>query len=703
MVRSLILRASARVLAWGSIGFAAAGSDRARAASEPPGDWSAPVAASRQRIEREALPDDGWTARLRLYEPDVRISVKPHTLRAPRFQVLAPDAAGRLRRVDVPAAQTYRGTVVGLPGSRVAAGIVNGRLHAAIVLDGLRWFVQPAGDFNPAAAIDEYAVYRDSDVPKGDGRCGVSANAWPLPGIPGDPPEGANCNGICEIAFDADFEFYEQNDSSIPNTVANIENVLNAVEAIYLADVGIEYELTTVIVQSNESDPYESTNPGMLLAEFQSYWNANQGAVMRDTAHLMTGKNLDGPVIGIASLGSVCNLGAAYGLSQSNYTGNFALRVALTSHELGHNWNALHCNNDPDCSIMCSGLGGCSGNITSFNPSSANAIIAYRNSASCLAPGGPYPPTAIDDDVSGLLDSPFTINVLANDVEPNCDPLSIIAFDAVTPSGAAVELAPDGQSLTYTPPVAFTGNDTFGYSIADDTGASDSAEVTVHVVALIEPVDEAYTCPGINATYYNLSASPPSVLPNFAALTPIGGQILSQINFPTTNGAFAGSGLSNDVGAVFEGYLYIGGTGAYRLYTESDDGSKLFIGPQLVVDNDGLHGMVEQSGVVGLSAGLHPIRVEFFEHLGGAGLIARISGNELPKQLIPPGLFRRASFAGNCNCNGGIGLVDHSVLTGCLNGPGGAITATCTCGDFDGDDDVDLSDVAAFENSFSGS
>ena len=58
----------------------------------------------------------------------------------------------------------------------------------------------------------------------------------------------------------------------------------------------------------------------------------------------MAGTNIDGSTIGIAWIGVMCNDNWGYGLSQSQYTTDIASRVQLTAHELGHNWNACHCN-----------------------------------------------------------------------------------------------------------------------------------------------------------------------------------------------------------------------------------------------------------------------------------------------------------------------------------------------------------------------
>lgn len=70
----------------------------------------------------------------------------------------------------------------------------------------------------------------------------------------------------------------------------------------------------------------------------------------------------------------------------------------------------------------------------------------------------------------------------------------------------------------------------------------------------------------------------------------------------------------------FFGYIYIETAGTYTFYTNSDDGSKLWIGSTEVVDNDGLHGGQWREGDIYLSEGAHPITVQFFERSGGEGL-----------------------------------------------------------------------------------
>ena len=95
-----------------------------------------------------------------------------------------------------------------------------------------------------------------------------------------------------------------------------------------------------------------------------------------------------------------------------------------------------------------------------------------------------------------------------------------------------------------------------------------------------------------------------------------------------------------DFGLHFRGYVRVPRDGVYTFYGTSDDGSRLQIGPQVVVENDGLHGVRERSGAVALRAGWHPITVTYFQGAGPATLQVRYSGPDIVKQPIPPELLR---------------------------------------------------------------
>lgn len=111
-----------------------------------------------------------------------------------------------------------------------------------------------------------------------------------------------------------------------------------------------------------------------------------------------------------------------------------------------------------------------------------------------------------------------------------------------------------------------------------------------------------------------------------------------------------------EFGLRFDAFVEVPADGNYRFFTRSDDGSRLWIGDTLVVENDGLHGMDEQSGTIGLKAGRHRLRVGFFDRNGGEGLEVRWEGPGLAKQLVPDArLFRISTNAGLVNrATGGI-------------------------------------------------
>jgi hypothetical protein len=45
----------------------------------------------------------------------------------------------------------------------------------------------------------------------------------------------------------------------------------------------------------------------------------------------------------------------------------------------------------------------------------------------------------------------------------------------------------------------------------------------------------------------------------------------------------------------------------------SDDGSKLWIDDRLAIDNDGIHWAIDAANAVNLTAGIHTIRVAYFQ------------------------------------------------------------------------------------------
>lgn len=88
-------------------------------------------------------------------------------------------------------------------------------------------------------------------------------------------------------------------------------------------------------------------------------------------------------------------------------------------------------------------------------------------------------------------------------------------------------------------------------------------------------------------------------------------------------------------GLEYTAYLKIDKKGVYRFYTYSDDGSRLYIDNQLVVDNDGSHSARRKDGQIALEAGYHELKVLYFESYMGQELEVGISGLSIRETPIP--------------------------------------------------------------------
>jgi hypothetical protein len=216
-----------------------------------------------------------------------------------------------------------------------------------------------------------------------NGRCGVVAAPQPCPA---PSAGGGDTWWVCDLALEADHPLFVLNGSNVAATQTDVLGVVNAVDVIFRTDVQVHFVVSQLIVDA-APDPYTTNVAPTLLAQFQSHWNNNLAAIPRDLAHLFSGRPLDaysGGTIGYAYVGVVCDPSNGYGVSQTRWSANYAYRVGVTAHELGHGFNATHCDGQPQCSVMCSTIGGCSGNTGSLSPSEQMQIVAFRQSSSCL-------------------------------------------------------------------------------------------------------------------------------------------------------------------------------------------------------------------------------------------------------------------------------------------------------------------------------
>ncbi|MFO0784240.1 MAG: S8 family serine peptidase [Phycisphaerales bacterium] len=287
----------------------------------------------------------------------------------------------------------------------------------------------------------------------------------------------------------------------------------------------------------------------------------------------------------------------------------------------------------------------------------------------------PQPPVARNDRFYGVVGQDMTLDVLGNDFDPNMDWLVLDTVSSATSGGEALTAVP-GASAGERDTVLLTGDvhsaagvRSFTYQVREPISGATSQGVAYVDLALPRPAENPVnTVPGLDVNYYAVSLS---VLPDWSTLTPYLHDLQPDINFASTDGVFANSGLADDVGAVFDGYVAVPTTGLWTFSLTSDDGSRMRIGDDVVVNNDGLHGMVTASGSVALSAGLHRMRVEFFERGGGAGVVLRWTGPGLGTEAVPASALYRVApgLPGDLDGSGRVDGVDLGLLLGAW-GPG---------------------------------
>lgn len=81
----------------------------------------------------------------------------------------------------------------------------------------------------------------------------------------------------------------------------------------------------------------------------------------------------------------------------------------------------------------------------------------------------------------------------------------------------------------------------------------------------------------------------------------------------------------------YKGFISVPETGIYTFYLKSDDGSKLYMDGELLIDNDGSHDTSTKTGTKALKKGMHPVQIDYFEDFLGEHLQLDFSGPTVEK------------------------------------------------------------------------
>jgi len=108
----------------------------------------------------------------------------------------------------------------------------------------------------------------------------------------------------------------------------------------------------------------------------------------------------------------------------------------------------------------------------------------------------------------------------------------------------------------------------------------------------------------------------------------------SALDFNWSSGEPPELGQNDNFSVRWVGRLNVAEPGNYEFYLTSDDGSRLFIGDTLVVDNWGVHSLESKQANVELEAGAHAFRLEYFDGTGDAVVKLEWSSSTQARRVV---------------------------------------------------------------------
>lgn len=188
---------------------------------------------------------------------------------------------------------------------------------------------------------------------------------------------------------------------------------------------------------------------------------------------------------------------------------------------------------------------------------------------------------------------------------------------------APVNFSVNGSNSAKNTVASFSANGTYNLyvSIRDAGGQAVISNVTVNVTSI--PTGNG---DGLAATYFD------NIDYTGATVT----RIDPTVNFDWGTGS-PDPGIGADTfSARWTGFVQPRFSGVYTFTTTSDDGVRLFINGQPVVNAYFDQGPTEHSGTITLSAGqLYPVLLEYYENGGGAVMKLEWESNQQARQVIP--------------------------------------------------------------------
>jgi len=304
---------------------------------------------------------------------------------------------------------------------------------------------------------------------------------------------------------------------------------------------------------------------------------------------------------------------------------------------------------------------------------SAKCIGATEaQTATAVAPVNQAPVARAGADTTIVL--PATLVTLNGSASSDADG-KIVAYAWSMISGPVAALIAGPADASTAISTLVQGAYAFRLQVTDNAGAisADTVLVNVNAAPVVSPAPAVATGTGLRADYYNTNNLSGNIILTRTDAT---------VNFDWQNGSPAAAISTDNFSARWSGQVQAAYSETYTFYTTSDDGVRVWVNGQQLINNWTEHGPVENSGTIALVAGQkYNIVMEYYEKAVGA--VARLSWSSpsTPKAIIPQARLYPATAA-TAGTTAGTGLKGEYYTTNNLSGAV-ALTRTDATVNFD--------------------